>query len=199
VGLITFIIGADMSKKVTSWKTLLALSIIMSLSVISVAYADHHIEKTKNKVPPPTANGIAFPVNYQEWDVISVVHRAEHGTIRAVLGNPQAIQAIREGKTNPWPDGVVLGKLVWKNKKSEHVSDGTVPGDFVHAEFMIKDAKKYKETGGWGWARWKGLDQVPFGSDAAGAQDSCIICHSQVEDKDWAFTEPAKIPQRIMY
>jgi len=39
---------------------------------------------------------------------------------------------------------------------------------------MIKDSKKYAETGGWGYARWLGLDQKPYGKDANLAQE-CVL------------------------
>ena len=65
-----------------------------------------------------------------------------------------------------------------------------MPGQFVHAEFMLKDSKKYSDTYGWGWARWVGSDQNPFNK---GAQ-VCISCHTPVKDRDWVFTEPAQYP-----
>ena len=68
-----------------------------------------------------------------------------------------------------------------------------MPGEFVHAEFMVKDADKYRETGGWGFARWKGLDQKPFGNDAGFVQE-CFGCHTPVRDNDYVFTHPAALP-----
>jgi len=47
-----------------------------------------------------------------------------------------AIKAAREGRTNPWPEGAVLAKMVWKARKHEKWETAMEPGDFVHAEFM---------------------------------------------------------------
>ncbi len=175
--------------------------VVFSLSIISVAWAGSKDSSCSTQgsatIPAATANGIEFPVNYQEWDVIGVSHRADNNTMRVILGNPAAMRAIAEGKTNPWPDGVILGKMVWNNKEAEYVEGGTIPGNFHHAEFMFKDAKKWEKTGGWGWARWLGMEQKPFGKDANGAQESCLACHAQVEDNDWAFTEPAMMPKKL--
>jgi hypothetical protein len=64
------------------------------------------------------------------------------------------------------------------------------PGEFVHAEFMFKDSRKYADSHGWGWARWVGLEQKPFADGMA----VCIACHTPVKNRDWVFTEPASLP-----
>jgi len=69
----------------------------------------------------------------------------------------------------------------------------TVPGEFVHAEFMIKHADQYRDTGGWGFARWKGLDEKPYGKDASFVQE-CFSCHTPVKDNDYVFTHPSPMP-----
>ncbi len=142
---------------------------------------------------PPVANGIHLPGNYKDWRVISSSHREDNHTLRVILGNDDAIKAAREGKTNPWPDGAILGKLVWKDTAHPQWEKATVPGKFVHAEFMVKDAKKYSATGGWGFARWTGLDQKPYGNDASFVQE-CFSCHAPVKDNDWVFTHPSVMP-----
>ena len=141
----------------------------------------------------PTPNGINLPDGYKDWPVISVSHRDDNNTLRAILGNDIAIKAARAGKINPWPDGSILGKLVWKDTTHEKWPKAIVPGEFVHAEFMIKDSAKYASTGGWGFARWKGLDQKPYGTDASFVQE-CFGCHTPVKDNDYVFTRPSLIP-----
>ena len=91
----------------------------------------------------PAPNGITMPEGYKDWQLIAPSHRSDNNTIRTVLGNDIAIEAARTGKINPWPDGTVLAKLVWKNRMHEKWPTATIPGDFVHAKFMIKDSKKY--------------------------------------------------------
>ena len=67
------------------------------------------------------------------------------------------------------------------------------PDIFVHAEFMVKDEEKYKETGGWGFARWLGMDQVPYGKDKDFSQE-CFGCHIPVKASDYVFTTMAPLP-----
>jgi len=166
-------------------RILLPVSTAVLLSVSSAMYAAETV--------PPTPNGISLPSDYKDWRVISSSHREDNKTLRVIVGNDVAIAAARQGKTNPWPDGSILGKLVWKDSVHPNWEKAIVPADFVHAEFMFKDAAKYEATGGWGFARWKGMDQVPYGEDASFVQE-CFGCHLPVKDNDYVFTHPSKLP-----
>lgn len=138
-------------------------------------------------------NGLKLPHAYKDWKVISQSHRIDNKTVRIILGNDIAVKAARAGKTKPWPKGSILGKLVWKQKAEEHWPAAIAPDKFVHAEFMFKDEKKFKSTGGWGYARWLGLDQKPYGKDSSFSQE-CVACHTPVKDNDYVFTTPAVMP-----
>jgi hypothetical protein len=134
-----------------------------------------------------------LPPDYKNWRLITSSHRHDNNTLRVILGNGTAIDAARTGNTNPWPEGTILCKLVWKDAIHEHWEKAVIPGEFVHAEFMIKDSGKYRETAGWGFARWLGMDQQAYGTDAAFAQE-CFGCHIPVKGNDYVFTHPAKLP-----
>lgn len=167
-------------------KTGIVLSLAVLLSVYGIAW-------TLSIPVRPAPNGIEIPDGYRNWEIIAPSHRTDNNTIRVVLGNDMAMQAVRYGKTNPWPDGSILAKLVWKDSTHDKWPAATISGEFVHAEFMIKDSVKYPETGGWGFARWLGLTQKPFGKDAEFVQE-CFGCHQPVKDNDYVFTRPAAMP-----
>jgi hypothetical protein len=141
----------------------------------------------------PAPNGINLPENYKDWRVIASSSRIDNNTLRVILGNDIAIEAARAGNTNPWPDGAILGKMVWKDTVLAAWEKAVVPGEFVHAEFMFKDTEKWQDTGGWGFARWTGMDQAPYGKDAAFVNE-CFSCHTPVKDNDYVFTHPAMLP-----
>lgn len=141
----------------------------------------------------PAPNGLVLPENYRDWRVIASSHRTDNDSLRIILGNDTAIEAARSGKTNPWPDGTILGKLVFKDRQDENWKAATMPGRFVHAEFMYKDAGKFAATGGWGWARWLGKEQKPYGKDAGFSQE-CFGCHQPVKGRDYVFTTPIQLP-----
>lgn len=141
----------------------------------------------------PAPNGIALPAGYKDWQVIASSHRSDNNTLRVILGNDIAVRAARAGQTRPWPQGAVLAKLVWKDQAHAAWLTAQVPGNFVHAEFMTRDDARFAATGGWGFARWVGMDQKPYGKDAGFVQE-CFGCHQPVKGNDWVFTHPAVLP-----
>ncbi len=168
-------------------KTITLLKIIF-ITIISVSATSAFAKKVS-----PTANGIHYPAGLKNWHVIASSYRTDNDTQRIILGNHIAIKAARSGATNPWPRGSILAKLVWKNTKHPDWSSAIIPGKFVHSEIMVKNASKYKSTGGWGYARWIGNSQQPYGKDKSFSKE-CLACHSQVKKDDFVFTRPVKIP-----
>ena len=140
---------------------------------------------------PEPSHGIVYPVGWQNWGTIAVSHRIDNNTLRVILGNDVAIKAARIGNTNPWPDGTILGKVVWKEEKLENWKEAIVPDKLVHTEVMFKNSEKYSQSYGWGWARWVGLEQIPFHLGT----EVCTSCHTPVKKRDWVFTEPAIFPK----
>lgn len=135
----------------------------------------------------PAPNGIEFMPDYRNWKAISSTDRFDNHTMREILGNDIAIQAIANHHINPWPDGTAFAKIAWQQLPD---GKGTVrTGAFVQVEFMIRDSSKYVSTKGWGWARWRGADLVPYGKDAAFTSE-CVNCHNPVRNSDYVFTLP---------
>jgi len=146
----------------------------------------------------PVPNGITIPMNYKDMRPLAVSRRLDNKTLRYILGNDIAVEAARSGKTNPWPKGSILAKMVWKEKSHPKWAKAIEPAKFVHAEFMIKDAKKYASTGGWGYARWKGLGQKPyakrFNKEKKFSGKECMTCHLPVKGRDYVFTHAVNLP-----
>ncbi len=139
---------------------------------------------------PAEANGIQLPKDYKKWRLIAVSQRNDKQSLRAIIGNHTAHKAAQNGQTQPWPDGAVLGKLVWRDRNHAQWPDAIVPGDLIHVEFMLKDSKKYSSTGGWGFARWLGMDLKPHPGDGA----ECFACHTKVKNSDYVFSRLAPLP-----
>jgi hypothetical protein len=141
----------------------------------------------------PSPNGIEIPKGYKKWDVYGVSHRTDKNSLRIILANPIAMKAAAEGLTNPWPEGSIFAKLAWKDSIHPHFAAATVPGELSHVEFMVRDSKKFADTNGWGFARWLGMAQKPYGNDAYFAQE-CSTCHLQAKDTGYVFTRRAPLP-----
>jgi hypothetical protein len=135
-------------------------------------------------------NGIAYGplAGFADWKAVSTTERYDNGTFRLILGNDITAKAIREGHTNPWPDGATFAKVAWDQLPD---SSGEIhAGAYKQVEFMIRDSKKYASTFGWGWARWVGgLALKPYGKEASFVEE-CMNCHRPVEKFDHTFTIP---------
>ena len=130
--------------------------------------------------------GVKVPDGFRTWQVVAPSHRPDKDEIRVILGNDLAMKAYRE-KTLPFPDGAILAKLAWKRVKSAEFEEAFVPGAPQRIEFMVKDAKKYGKTGGWGFGRFvdgKAADEKQHGT--------CFPCHEgNVKGNDFVFTRYA--------
>ena len=142
---------------------------------------------------PTAPNGIAFIKGYETWKVIAPSYRPDKDHIRVILGNDTAVQAMTKG-TRPFPDGTVMAKVAWTVRKHPKFPVAVEPDKFVQVEFMIKDAKKYAATGGWGFARFTGPELKPYGKDAGFVQE-CFGCHIPVKDNDYVFTSRPTFPE----
>ncbi len=153
-------------------------------------------DKYALKIP----NGLAFSEfrGYESWQVIAVSHN--RNAIAAILGNPAMIDAYKAGipgNGKPFPDGAKMAKVHWNAVVNPSEPGGpTVPGPQHDVDFMLKDSKRFADSGGWGYGvfeydaasdtfRLGNLqDKPPQGSDA-----KCgYACHSAVKARDHVFT-----------
>ena len=148
------------------------------------------------KVP----GGLAFSEfrGYEAWQAISISRNAR--VVAVILGNPAMIDAYRAGipgNGKPVPDGAKMAKVHWAPKQNESFPDATVPGNLVNVDFMVKDTKRFADSGGWGWAAFKydpasgsftpatSADVPPQANDA-----KCGLgCHTIVKTRDYVFTD----------
>src|ERR1044072_5508209 len=144
--------------------------------------------------------GIKIPSGYRDWQLISVNHLAGGlgKQVRAQLGNDIAIKAFREGKL-PFPDGAIIAALHWDEVTSEENNkvlaagfpgaglQSFVAGSPKNIQFMVKDSKKYAETGAWGCADF--TNGKP-GNEAL--HKTCYACHLPAKDRDFVFTRYAR-------
>ena len=131
-----------------------------------------------------------IPAGYRDWKLISVAHEAgELNDIRAILGNDKAIKAYRQGKL-PFPDGAIIARIAWdfvaseENNKSFGREQSFVAGRPKNGvQFMVKDAKKYAATGGWGYGHF---DDGKPADDTV--MNTCAPCHEFIKARDFVFT-----------
>jgi mono/diheme cytochrome c family protein len=135
----------------------------------------------------PEPDALPFDPAFETWRPISFTDRGDNNTFRFVLGNDIAVKGAQAGNIAPWPDGTGFAKVAWQQELG---ADGLVhPGRFVQVELMLKNARRYKDTDGWGWGRWRGLDLKPYGKDARFVSE-CTGCHMPMRGNDFVYTLP---------
>jgi Cytochrome P460 len=176
---------------------LISLSIGLSLAAVSRIANSADQDKYTLKVP----GGLAFSEfrGYESWQVISVSHHGD--ALAAILGNPAMIAAYKAGipeNGKPFPDGAKMAKVHWNVKTIPgEPGEPAVPGTQHDVDFMVKDGKRFADSGGWGWAAFE-YDAAsktftpatlaampPQGNDA-----KCgYACHTVAQKQDYVFTE----------
>jgi Cytochrome P460 len=144
--------------------------------------------------------GLAFSEfrGYENWSVIAISENGDK--IAAILGNPSMIDAYRAGAPGagkPFPDGAKMAKIHWIPKKHEdYPGEPTGPGAQHDVDFMVKDSKRFADSGGWGYAEFE-YDAASASFRPGNETDSppqehdakCgFACHTVVQDRDYVFT-----------
>ena len=177
-------------------------AILMIAAVVAVLGGRAISAPDKYTVQVP--GGLAFSEfrGYEDWPVIAISEN--NGKIAVITGNAVTIDAYRQGvpgNGKPFPDGAMMAKIHWIPKKQEaYPGQPTVPGTQHDADFMVKDSKRFADSGGWGWAAFEydaasdvfrpatEADSPPQAHDA-----KCgLACHTIVKAKDYVFTEYGK-------
>ena len=154
-------------------------------------YAKWIADDAKPVTVQPEFNGLEFLPDYKNWKPISSTDRFDNGTMRFILANEIAMQAIAANRIKPWPNGSAFAKVTWFQQAD--AAGGVRTGAFQQVELMIKDSKKYASTLGWGFGRWRGADLKPYGDNAAFAEE-CVGCHTPERKFDYVFTTPRPMP-----
>ena len=179
---------ATLKAFVAPWGTLPPLSIgANGNDALLVAHHDLGTTSFSLTAVEPERNGFAFDQSFEKWRLLSTTDRGDNNAFRFILGNEIAVKAAQSGNISRWPDDARFAKIAWEQNLG---ADGLIhPGNFVQVELMAKDARRYKDTDGWGWGRWRGLALKPYGENAHFV-DECTGCHMPVRDNDYVYTLP---------
>jgi Cytochrome P460 len=176
-------------------KRILTIAMIAGVLALVGEWAISAQDKYTLKVP----NGLAFSEfkGYEAWQVIAISHSGS--VMAATLGNPAMIKAYIDGipgNGKPFPDGAKMAKIHWNTKQLETFPQATVPATQHDVDFMVKDSKRFADSGGWGWGAFDydtgsdkftpatAADRPPQGNDA-----KCgFACHTTVKGRDYVFT-----------
>jgi hypothetical protein len=188
------VFGSILSLK--SMPFLLPIVVILGLGPVALAT----IDKYSVSVP----GGLSFSEfkGYEQWELISISQGGK--VMAAIVGNPPMIDAYKSGipdNGKPFPDGAKMAKIHWIPTKMEDApGQPTVPGTLHDVDFMVKDSKRFADSGGWGYGQFE--YNATAGEFRPGTVDDTppqehdakcgFACHTVVQSKDYVFTSYQK-------
>jgi hypothetical protein len=161
-----------------------AVAVLVALVAVTV-YA-------QDKYALISPGGIAFSDfrGYEDWAAVSSARQDD--ILKVIVANPKMITAYKAGvpgNGQTFPEGSMIVKLQWKQKKSTEAQFAVdVPDVFTQAFVMEKDSKRFPKTGGWGYAVFNydpASDKLT--PDAKSPSDCGNACHTAVKAKDYIF------------
>ena len=153
-----------------------------------------------NKYTVKVPGGLSFSEfkGYESWAAISMSRNER--LVDVIVGNPVMIDAYLAGfpgNGKPVPDGAKMAKIHWIPQQNEFSPETTVPGKLLNVDFMVKDSKRFADSGGWGYAVFD-YDAVSdafkpgtlAGKPPQGNDAKCgFTCHSRAKTRDYVFTD----------
>jgi hypothetical protein len=175
-----------------------AASIAIAAVTVTVVLGatDGSAISAQDKYTVQVPEGLAFSEfrGFEDWTTVAVSQAGNK--IEVILANAVMIEAYRAGAPGngkPFPDGARMAKIHWMAEKSTEAPDPTtVPGALHDIDFMVRDSKRFPNTGAWGYA------QFNYDADAdtfkpLGTGSACgYACHTRVKAKDYVFTAYGK-------
>ncbi|MBL8287898.1 MAG: cytochrome P460 family protein [Rubrivivax sp.] len=135
--------------------------------------------------PPP----VAYPEGYRQWThVKSMVIQPGHplaeafGGIHHLYANGKALAGYKAG--GKFADGSVI---VFDLLEAKTADNAVQEGSRKVVGVMVKDARRYAATGGWGYEGFKG-DSKTERAVGAKAATACFQCHQAKKDNDFVFS-----------
>ena len=175
-------------------KSAMTIGIAVWLAALAMTFS----AEDKYAVQVPGGLSMSEFKGYEGWEAISMSRNER--VVAMTLGNPVMIGAYRAGipaNGQPVPDGAKMAKIHWLPKPNAFFPDATVPGNLVNVDFMVKDAKRFADSGGWGYAVFDydgATDTFKPGTTAGtppqGNDARCgYACHTRAKARDYVFTE----------
>jgi len=154
----------------------------------------------KYAVKVPGGIGFSEFKGYENWQLVSISQNG--GLVAAIFANPVMIDAFRAGTPGngkAFPDGSKMAKVHWTPGPSTTFPAATVPHAQHDVDFMVRDSKRFADSGNWGYGAFeydaKSDTFTPATTAAQPPQSNdakCgFACHTLVKTRDYVFTEYA--------
>ena len=176
--------------------------VVVVLAVVLAVFGGMAVA-TQNKDTVQVPNGLALAEckGYEDWAAVAVSLPEEPDVkLNLIVANPAMIDAYRAGVPGdgkPFPDGSKIMKILWKPKQNEVAPFAVkVPDVLAGIGCMVKDSKRFPDTGGWGYAQFDydpASDTFAPNTSLQGNDATCgASCHVAAEATDYVFTAYGK-------
>ncbi len=155
-------------------------TVIVSVASLSVA----------GVLTAQTGDRLRIPAGFQHWYLVNSLLVTKDspqfdttGGLHHVYVNDVGLARLKKGGSAPYPDGTVFADDV----REFSLFDGAyTEGKRKVIPVMLKDSKKYRSTGGWGFQAWaEGDPNKPLVTDPV---KSCFACHTPQKANDYLFS-----------
>jgi quercetin dioxygenase-like cupin family protein len=138
-----------------------------------------------------SAPAIPFPTGYRSWQHVRTIvvgpespSFAARGGIHHYYANAKAVEGFRTGT---FPNGSIIADEGVATKIGDGMTKGIVfEADRRSLDVMVKDAKAYKETAGWGYEHF---DAATTPASTPERRAACFQCHSKGAERDSVFSQ----------
>ena len=159
-------------------KKIQAYGFLMVLGILFYSFIQLHHQQPDE---------IPFPKDYRNWvhikTAISNPKFASHSGFHHIYGNEAAIEGYRTGN---FPDGSIIVFDVLASIKQ--ADEDVLEGKRKLIDIMVKDRKKYSETGGWGFQEFIFSDSTER-QILIPTKQQCFGCHNSKKENDYVFSK----------
>jgi len=155
---------------------------LIALTAIAILTCNVYLSANPNDEVP-------YPTGYRQWvHVMSALVGpqspafAGNGGIHHIYANEKAMEGYRTGR---FPDGSAIVADFLETRESAGI---TTEGPRRRIDVMVKESKRYAETGGWGFEQFKGDSQTDRMVTAEVAA-KCFACHGKQKEHDSVFSK----------
>jgi Cytochrome P460 len=133
---------------------------------------------------------LEIPGDWQHWYLVNSMVITKDSPLSSTIGglhhiyvNSIGFPRLEKGGSTPYPDGTIF----FDDVRDFALADGSyTQGGRKAFTVMVKDAKKYASTGGWGFQAWAGGDpKKPLATDPV---KMCFACHTPQKASDFTFS-----------
>ena len=133
---------------------------------------------------------VPFPKGYRDWTHVKsmVIFSEKHPLYGAFAGihhiyaDNKALKSLKGSKD--FPKGAMFA---FDLLAIDEASGAYTESKRKFVAVMVRDAKKYKDTKGWGWQAFADGDPKKPQLNTMASQKACATCHTEVNSKYFVF------------